>query len=694
MRPSEASAGRAAPRHARARRLQARRGLLPGPLRRHACALHREPRRAGAGLAARRRQGLGHGRIRHAAARHARAHAARGDAGQAGRPHAGDPAPDRPLAARRRRPEGARRAPDHHRLRRAPGRRRHAHRRDHRRLGGAPRRARLDARARDDRRRACSRDHVAAISCGIVAARRCSTSTMSRIPQAGTDANFVMTGAGGIVEIQGTAEGAPFSEADFLALLALARSGIAQARRPAEARGRSDDAPCVRSRRRPLVVASHNRGQGARDRRAARALRLRRQIGRASSACPSRRRPARPSRRTPILKARAAAEASGLPALADDSGLAVDALGGEPGIYSARWAGAGRRISPSPCGGSRSSCRRAGATTPEQRRAHFVCGAVPSPRPDGEVETFAGRVDGTLVWPPRGDKGFGYDPIFLPDGHDRTFGEMSAEEKHGWRPGAGAVAPRPRLRLFARRLPRRRRDERARCADPAQSATAFGVYVHWPFCAAKCPYCDFNCHVRHAAARRGALRRSLRARARALRRADAGPHRHQHLPRRRHAVADGAARRSARSSMRSRELWPVAPDAEITLEANPDSVEAERFRGYRAAGVNRVSLGVQSLDDAALKALGRLHDAAEARRAVELARDDLPAPLLRPDLCAPGPDARGLARRSSKRRSRWPPTTSRSTSSPSRRGRPSRACTRPASSTMPDDGRSPPTSTS
>ena len=71
--------------------------------------------------------------------------------------------------------------------------------------------------------------------------------------------------------------------------------------------------------------------------------------------------------------------------------------------------------------------------------------------PDGEVETFDGRVDGTLVWPPRGDQGFGYDPIFLPDGHSRTFGEMSAEEKHGWGPaGRGAVAPRPRLPAFRR----------------------------------------------------------------------------------------------------------------------------------------------------------------------------------------------------------------------------------------------------
>ena len=129
-------------------------------------------------------------------------------------------------------------------------------------------------------------------------------------------------------------------------------------------------------------------------------------------------------------------------------------------------------------------------------------------------------------------------------------------------------------------------------------------------------------------------------------------------------------------------LWTVAPDAEITLEANPASVEAERFRGYRAAGVNRVSLGVQSLDDAALKALGRIHDVAEARRAVELARNIFPR--LSFDLIYARPDRRSAhGRPSSKRRSRWPPTICRSTSSPSSRRRRSSVFTKPASSPCP-----------
>jgi XTP/dITP diphosphohydrolase len=92
-----------------------------------------------------------------------------------------------------------------------------------------------------------------------------------------------------------------------------------------------------------------------------------------------------------------------------------------------------------------------GATRPEQRRAHFVS-ALTLAIPGAEPRTFVGRVDGTLVWPPRGKMGFGYDPMFLPDGHDRTFGEMTAEEKHGWRPGQGEpLSHRARaFRLFAR----------------------------------------------------------------------------------------------------------------------------------------------------------------------------------------------------------------------------------------------------
>lgn len=129
------------------------------------------------------------------------------------------------------------------------------------------------------------------------------------------------------------------------------------------------------------------------------------------------------------IKAHAAAEAVNLPALADDSGLCVDALDGAPGLFSARWAGETKDFGAAMKRIEREMQRR-GATDAHERRAHFVSALVLA-WPDGHEELFEGRVHGTLVWPSRGQKGFGYDPMFQPDGHGVTFGEMSAEEKHG-----------------------------------------------------------------------------------------------------------------------------------------------------------------------------------------------------------------------------------------------------------------------
>lgn len=126
-----------------------------------------------------------------------------------------------------------------------------------------------------------------------------------------------------------------------------------------------------------------------------------------------------------ILKARAAASASGKPALADDSGLVVPALGGAPGIYSARWAGPDKDFAMAM---ARVERELAEATTSD-RHAYFIC-ALSLVWPDGHDETFVGRVDGQLTWPPRGNRGFGYDPIFIPEGYDITFGEMEPELKH------------------------------------------------------------------------------------------------------------------------------------------------------------------------------------------------------------------------------------------------------------------------
>jgi XTP/dITP diphosphohydrolase len=136
------------------------------------------------------------------------------------------------------------------------------------------------------------------------------------------------------------------------------------------------------------------------------------------------------------IKAAAAAAAAQRPAFADDSGLVVEALGGAPGIHSARWAGETKDFAAA-MQRIEDGLQTRGAVRPEQRKAHFIS-ALCVAWPDRHVEEFEGRIDGTLVWPPRGNAGFGYDSIFLPDGHSRTFGEMTSAEKHGLPPlGAG-----------------------------------------------------------------------------------------------------------------------------------------------------------------------------------------------------------------------------------------------------------------
>lgn len=136
------------------------------------------------------------------------------------------------------------------------------------------------------------------------------------------------------------------------------------------------------------------------------------------------------------LKAMQAADLSGLPALADDSGLCVDALLGDPGIFSARWAGPSKDFGLA----MRLVHEQIEAKGPDVGHdAHFVC-ALALAWPDGHVEVFEGRVDGTIIWPPRGDKGFGYDPIFQPLGHGISFGEMDPERKHAMSHRADAFA--------------------------------------------------------------------------------------------------------------------------------------------------------------------------------------------------------------------------------------------------------------
>ncbi len=169
----------------------------------------------------------------------------------------------------------------------------------------------------------------------------------------------------------------------------------------------------------------------------------------------------------------------------------------------------------------------------------------------------------------------------------------------------------------------------------ADAQKAFGVYVHWPFCLSKCPYCDFNSHVRHApidedrfirAFEREIATTAARVPGREVTSIFLGggtPSLMQ--PKTVGAILDAIGK-----------FWGVAKDVEVSLEANPTSVEATRFKGYRAAGVNRVSLGVQALDDVSLKALGRLHTAQEALTGrCHRARSVRPL-FIRSDLCAAG----------------------------------------------------------
>jgi XTP/dITP diphosphohydrolase len=151
------------------------------------------------------------------------------------------------------------------------------------------------------------------------------------------------------------------------------------------------------------------------------------------------------------IKALASARASGLPALSDDSGLVIDALDGAPGVYTANWAERedGSRDFVMAMEKVGKALAERGATEPSQRTCRFVS-VLCLAWPDGHTEFFRGEVEGIVAWPPRGTAGFGYDPVFQPVGHDRTFGEMTADEKHGWKPGdAAALSHRARaFKLF------------------------------------------------------------------------------------------------------------------------------------------------------------------------------------------------------------------------------------------------------
>lgn len=136
------------------------------------------------------------------------------------------------------------------------------------------------------------------------------------------------------------------------------------------------------------------------------------------------------------IKALASAIASGMPALSDDSGIVIDALDGAPGVYTANWAETedGTRDFAMAMDKVEAALKEKGATETSQRTARFVS-VLCLGWPDGHVEFFRGEIEGTVAYPPRGTSGFGYDPIFQPEGYETTFGEMTSDEKHGWKPG-------------------------------------------------------------------------------------------------------------------------------------------------------------------------------------------------------------------------------------------------------------------
>ena len=175
-----------------------------------------------------------------------------------------------------------------------------------------------------------------------------------------------------------------------------------------------------------LVLASHNKGKIAEFRELLAPMRIE-IVSSAELGLPEPEETGDSFAANALLKAEATAKAAGLPALADDSGIEIEALGGAPGIYSARWAGEDRDFSAAMARVERELTAK-GALTPPPR-ANFTC-VLCLATPQGEAEFYEGKVFGHLTFPPRGRNGFGYDPIFVADGHSETFGEMRPEDKH------------------------------------------------------------------------------------------------------------------------------------------------------------------------------------------------------------------------------------------------------------------------
>jgi XTP/dITP diphosphohydrolase len=210
------------------------------------------------------------------------------------------------------------------------------------------------------------------------------------------------------------------------------------------ARAANSRAPICRKVAGPLVIATHNPGKLAEMRELLLPYGIE-AVSAADLGLPAPEESGSTFRANARHKAISAAVAAGMTAFADDSGLAVDALDGAPGVLSARWAGEDRNFWRA-MELIEEKLRERGAHAPAARRAHFVS-ALCVAWPDRHVEEFEASVAGTLIWPPRGEQGFGYDPMFLPVGHARTFGEMTRQDKHGLPPAGRGLSHRARAFL-------------------------------------------------------------------------------------------------------------------------------------------------------------------------------------------------------------------------------------------------------
>ena len=330
------------------------------------------------------------------------------------------------------------------------------------------------------------------------------------------------------------------------------------------------------------------------------------------------------------IKATRRRKRPGLPALADDSGLEVDALDGAPGIYSARWAGPDEGFRASPCGVSRTKLRaRKRLDAAPAPRANFIARALPGLAGRARWRVFEGKVDGHLVWPPRGTRGFGYDPMFVPDGDELTFGEMEPDAKHR------DLAPRPRFRRSSPRLPRRRRAGLSRAS--ASTSTGRSAPRSAPIATSTA-----------MSARRH--RRSPLRSPRYLRELDTGPRGAGPQPSRSiffgggtpSLMPPGDGRRDPRGDRAAGGRSPPMPRSRwrpIPRASRPSAFAAIAPPGSTASrsACRRSTTPICAPSAACTRPRRRSRPSDSPRH--------LPALLVRSDLCPPGPDARGLAAR-------------------------------------------------